>query len=80
MSWLIVIWAVNFTYSGSSANDDIKSDIQENKKMLKSKSEATRQASQISDEDLDAVLVSLKCRVVSEAHEDVGIIEDVDYT
>ena len=66
--------------SGSSANDDIKSDIQEIRKMLKSRSEATRQAFIISDDDLEAVLVSLKCTVVSVEHEDVGVIEDVEYT
>ena len=48
--------------------------------MLKSRSEATRQASQISDDDLEAVLVSLKCTVLPVEHEDVGVIEDVDYT
>ena len=66
--------------AGSSANDDVKSDIQEIRKMLKSRSEATRQASKISDDDLEAVLVSLKCTVVSVEHEDVGVIEDVEYT
>jgi len=65
---------------GSSANDDVKADIQEIKKMLKSRSEATRQASKISVDDLEAVLVSLKCTVLSIEHEDVGVIEDVEYT
>lgn len=53
---------VRFKPQGSSANDDIKSDI---RKMLKSRSEATCQAFINSDDDLEAVLVSLKCTVVS---------------
>ena len=48
--------------------------------MLKSRSEATRQASKISVDDLEAVLVSLKCTVVSIEHEEVGVVEDVEYT
>ncbi|DBA90417.1 TPA: hypothetical protein ACH3X1_003691 [Trebouxia sp. C0004] len=71
---------VRFKPQGSSANDDVRSDIQEIRKMLKSRSEATRQASIISDDDLEAVLVSLKCTVVSVEHEDVGVTEDVEYT
>ena len=66
--------------SGSSANADVQSDIQEIRKMLKSRSEATCQASKISDDDMEAVLVSLKCTVVSVEQEDVGVIEVVEYT
>ena len=47
--------------------------------MLKSRSEATRHASSISSDDLEAVLMSLKCRVISIQDEDFGIIEDVEY-
>ena len=54
--------------------------------MLKARSEAARQASTISVDASEAVLVSLKCTVVAVEHEDVGVnedvgvIEDVDYT
>ncbi len=59
---------------------DVKADIQEIKKVLKSRSEATRQASKRIIDDLEAVLVSLKCTVASIEHEEVGVIEDVEYT
>lgn len=53
------------------ASDEVQADIQEIKMMLKSRSEATRYASNISGDDLQAVLTSLKCRVIS--------IQDVEY-
>jgi len=58
----------------------MQKDIQEIKKMLKSKLEATRQASNISADDLEAVLTSLNCRVISTQDEVSGRIEDVKYT
>ena len=48
--------------------------------MLKSRSDATRQASNISVDDLEAVLVSLKCTVVSIDCEDLGVTEEVANT
>ena len=57
----------------------MQTDIQEIKKMLKSRSEATRHASNISADDLEAVLTSLKCRVISTQDGASGIIEDVEY-
>lgn len=66
--------------SGLSANDDVKSDIQEIRRMLNSRSKATCQACKISGDDLEAMLVSFKCTVVSVEHEDVGVIEDVECT
>lgn len=47
--------------------------------MLKSRSEATRHASSISSDDLEAVLTALKCRVISVQVEELGIIEDIEY-
>ena len=65
--------------AGSCASDEVQADIQEIKKMLKSRSEATRYASNISGDDLQAVLTSLKCRVISIQDEELGIMEDVEY-
>ena len=42
---------------GSSVHDNVNADLQELKKMLKSRSEATRQTSKMSVNDLEAVLV-----------------------
>ncbi|KAL0018194.1 hypothetical protein WJX79_009124, partial [Trebouxia sp. C0005] len=63
---------------GSSASDEVQADIQEIKKMLKSRSEATRYASNISGDDLQAVLTALKCRVISIQDEELEIMEDVE--
>ena len=48
--------------------------------MLKSRWETTRHASNISADDLEAVLTSLRCRVISTQDEGSGKIEDVEYT
>ncbi len=49
--------------------------------MLKARSEATRHASKISVDDLETVLVSLKCIVISIDNEKEGDIrDDVEYT
>lgn len=63
---------------GFPVNDAMQIDIQEIKKMLKSRSEATRHASNISADDSEAVLTSLKCRAISTQDEASRIIEDVD--
>ena len=65
---------------GSPVNDAMQKDIQEIKKILETRSEATRQASSISADDLEAVLTSLKCRVLSTQDEVSGKVEDVEYT
>lgn len=65
--------------AGSSATDEVQQGIQEIKKMLNSRSEATRYASNISGDDLQAVLTALKCRVISIQDEELGIMEDVEY-
>ena len=65
--------------AGSSAIDEVQADIQEVKKMLQSRSEATRDAFNISVDDLQAVLASLKCRVISIQDEESGVMEDVEY-
>lgn len=65
--------------AGSSASDEVQADIQEIKMMLKSRSEATCYAFNISGDNLQAVLTSLKCRVISIQDEELGIMEDVEY-
>lgn len=45
-------------------------------KMIKTQSEATRQASSISRDDLDSLLVALRCVVIAVADDDVDEIVD----
>ena len=65
--------------AGPSVSDGVQADIQEIKKMLQSRSEATRNASNISSDDLQAVLISLKCRVISVEDQELEVMEDVEY-
>lgn len=47
--------------------------------MLKTRPDATRQAMTISADDLEAVLRSLTCTVISIENEEVGVLGDVEY-
>lgn len=65
--------------AGPSVSDGVQADIQEIKKMLQTRSEATRYASNISSDDLQAVLISLKCRVISVEDQELEVMEDIEY-